>query len=106
MDRRVDGRVAGVSLRAQVCWEIPKVSSTASAHVLSRLAQDMHLCGSIFMKAPSLAAAPSLPSLEQEDPCSPHLGRKEHCACVGVEGGETQRQQEQREVEMQQRRAA
>ena len=34
------------------------------------------------------------------------LGRKEHCACVWVEGGETQRQQEQREVEMQQRRAA
>lgn len=24
----------GISLRARVCWEIPKVSSTASAHVL------------------------------------------------------------------------
>lgn len=34
----MDGRVAGVSLRAQVCGEIPNVSSTASAHVLSRLA--------------------------------------------------------------------
>lgn len=28
----------GISLRAHVCWEIPKVSSTASAHVLSRVA--------------------------------------------------------------------
>lgn len=34
----MDRRVASVSLRPQVCWEIPKDSNTASAHALSRLA--------------------------------------------------------------------
>lgn len=52
----MDRRVIGVSLRAQVCWEIPTDSRTASAHVLSRLAPGHSLCGSTFMKVPSLAA--------------------------------------------------
>ena len=53
----MDRRVTGVSLRAQVCWEIPKDSSTASAHVLSRLAPGHALSESTFMKVPSMAAA-------------------------------------------------
>lgn len=80
----MNGRISGVNLRSQACWDIRVLSRVESGHAPLR----EHL------RESTRRHGGSCDPRSRKLPWSPHLGRKECCACVGVEGDKRERERD------------